>query len=109
MKWYGIMAFLLLLGGLAGIVIIGMNASDFESKHIFGEPNKISEKISNPPPSYVTLPQSSKKICDQWQQELINVGVKKSLTDTRYLDYPEFQSLLQKEYDLEQKLLLRCS
>lgn len=106
MKWYGIIAFLILIGGLSGIVYLAINGEKLEFD--FGEPSFISKEISNPTSSTSQSTQSSKKICDQWQQELINVRVQKSLTDTRYLDYPEFQSLLQKEYDLDQKLLFRC-
>ena len=35
MKWYGILVFLVLLGGLVGIVILGMNTDKSES--FFGE------------------------------------------------------------------------
>lgn len=109
MKWYGIIAFLVLIGGLAGIVIIGMSGEKLGPG--FGEPSFISKQtpsITNSQPTNTQPNYASKQICDQWQQELINVRVMKSLTDPRYLDYPEFQSLMLKEFELDQKLKFRC-
>lgn len=106
MKWYGILALLVLIVGLAGIVYLGMNGDKIGVN--FGEPSFISSDISNQPSTSAPSSQSTQKMCNQWQQELTNVGVQKSLTDPRYIDYPEFQSLLQKEYNLDQKILSRC-
>ena len=106
MKWYGILTLLVLFGGLAGIVYLGANTEKLGFD--FGEPSYISKQISDESSSYVQSNKSSEKACDQWRQELVEVRVKKSLTDSKYMEYPEFQSLMQKEFELDQKLLFRC-
>lgn len=43
MKWYGILAFLVLIGGLAGIVYLGANTDKIGIN--FGEPSFISTQL----------------------------------------------------------------
>ncbi len=58
MKWYGIVVFLVIIGGLAGIVYLGVNTEKIEFD--FGEPTAIS-KIS---PTSSTSQSSSSQVTD---------------------------------------------
>lgn len=111
MKWYAALPFLFIIFALGGIVYLGANTDKITFG--FGEPSFISKQvpITSSSPSQSNNPQytqADKRICQQWQQELITIEVKKSLTDPRYLDYPEFQSLLRDEYNIGQNLQSRC-
>ena len=52
--------------------------------------------------------QWSKKSCDMTEQKLVEIRVKKSLIPASELQYPEWQSLAAKEYDLSQDMLYHC-
>lgn len=105
MKWYGIVAILVLIFGLAGIVYLGMNTD----KIGFSEPNYISKQTPNSISQVISqINKADPLICKQWERDLIIIQFKKNLSDPALSDYPEYQRLLGQEYEIGQKIKFRC-